>query len=28
MVSLDLLDRVGEKIRMAATSALTFTTFS
>jgi hypothetical protein len=28
MVSLDLPDRVAEKIRMAATSALTFTTFS
>jgi hypothetical protein len=28
MVSLNLRDRAGEKLRMAATSALTFTTFS
>ena len=28
MVSLDLRDRAGEELRMAATSALTFTTFS
>jgi hypothetical protein len=28
MVSLDLRDREEEKLRLAATSALTFTTFS
>jgi hypothetical protein len=28
LVNLDLPDRVGKKLRMAATSALTFTTFS
>jgi hypothetical protein len=28
MLSLDLRDRAGEKLWMAATSALTFTTFS